>query len=121
MALERSFRNVLAALAVAVCFPGLAADRAGVRREGRLEALQQDVLHHRCRIGVPEEKDVTVEGWLKLRPGECKVAVETPLEPKYHFLYARTSLAHRGGRARMGRPHGAVRRPDWQFHAGKPA
>ena len=97
MALERSFRNVLVALAAAVCFPGLAAVAQGTGAKDGWTLSNKTSYIVDAAFGVPEEKDVTVEGWLKLRPGECKVAVETPLEPKYHFLYARTSLAHRGG------------------------
>src|SRR5690606_21946801 len=39
-----------------------------------------------------------VQGWTRLRPGECRVAVAAPLARGTHYLYARTSSAHRGGR-----------------------
>ena len=48
-------------------------------------------------IGRPEGNGMTVEGWIKLQPGSCKLALAGPLEPKFHFVYARTSTAHRGG------------------------
>lgn len=48
-------------------------------------------------IGRPEGSGITVEGWIKLQPGGCKLALSGPLEPKFHFVYARTSTAHRGG------------------------
>lgn len=40
---------------------------------------------------------MVVEGWTRLRPGECRVAVPAPLTPGAHFLFARSSSAHRGG------------------------
>ncbi|KCZ92108.1 DUF1036 domain-containing protein [Hyphomonas johnsonii] len=48
-------------------------------------------------IGRPQGAGITVEGWTKLQPGTCKLALPGPLEPKFHFVYARTSTAHRGG------------------------
>ncbi|HRX74944.1 MAG TPA: DUF1036 domain-containing protein [Hyphomonas sp.] len=102
MALVRSFRNVLATLALAVIFPGItAAAQEGGKKDGWSLCNKTSYIIE-AAIGVPEEKDITVEGWLKLQPGECKVAVEAPLEPKYHFLYARTSSAHRGGAREWG-------------------
>jgi len=102
MALVRSFRNALAVLVAAVCFPGLAAVAQGSGAKDGWTLCNKTSYIIEAAFGVPEAKDITVEGWLKLRPGECRVAVETPLEPKYHFLYARTSLAHRGGPREWG-------------------
>jgi len=53
-------------------------------------------------IGRPDGSAVIVEGWLRLRPGECRVALPGPLEPGAHFLFARSSDAHRGGRREWG-------------------
>ncbi len=41
--------------------------------------------------------DVIVEGWRRVRPGECKVILNAPLKPGPYFLYGRSSRAHRGG------------------------
>ena len=49
-----------------------------------------------------EGQGVTVEGWTRLRPGGCAVALEGPLEPGVHYLFARSSSAHRGGRKVWG-------------------
>ena len=102
MALARSFRNGLAALAAAVCFPGIAAAAQETGNQEGWTLCNKTSYIIEAAIGVPEETDVTVEGWMKLRPGACMLAVEGPLEPKYHFLYARTSLAHRGGLREWG-------------------
>jgi uncharacterized membrane protein len=47
--------------------------------------------------GRPEGDTIVVDGWTKLQPGRCEIAVRAPLERKLHYLYARTSSAHRGG------------------------
>jgi uncharacterized membrane protein len=54
--------------------------------------------------GRPEGKAVLVSGWLKLRPGECKLAANAPLTRGVHYSFARTSSAHRGGRRQWGGP-----------------
>lgn len=48
--------------------------------------------------GRPSGKNVLVRGWIRMRPGECWTAAAAPLARGKHFLYARTSTAHRGGR-----------------------
>lgn len=50
----------------------------------------------------PVGSSVVVDGWTKLRPGACEVAVEAPLAADVHFLYARSSTAHRGGARNWG-------------------
>jgi uncharacterized membrane protein len=47
--------------------------------------------------GRPENKSVIVEGWTRIRPGECKAALAGPLKPDVYFVFARSSKAHRGG------------------------
>jgi uncharacterized membrane protein len=47
--------------------------------------------------GRPENQSVIVEGWTRLRPGECRVALPSPLKPGIYFTFARSSKAHRGG------------------------
>ena len=52
--------------------------------------------------GRPDGRAIMVQGWVRLRPGECKLAVSAPLTRGVHYLYARTSPAHRGGRRQWG-------------------
>jgi uncharacterized membrane protein len=47
--------------------------------------------------GRPEGRTVVMEGWTRLRPGECKVALPAPLKAGVNFVFARSSKAHRGG------------------------
>lgn len=53
--------------------------------------------------GRPDGLDVIVEGWTRLRPGDCEVAVPAPLQEGAHFVYARSSKAHRGGQSWSGK------------------
>lgn len=50
----------------------------------------------------PDGRAILVQGWTRLRPGECRTAVAAPLARGTHYLYARTSSAHRGGRRQWG-------------------
>ncbi|MEZ6031254.1 MAG: DUF1036 domain-containing protein [Hyphomonadaceae bacterium] len=53
--------------------------------------------------GRPDGDDVIVEGWTRLRPGGCEIAVSGPLRQGAHFVYARSSKAHRGGQSWSGK------------------
>lgn len=53
--------------------------------------------------GRPDGLDVIVEGWKRLRPGDCELAAPAPLESGAHFVYARSSKAHRGAQSWSGR------------------
>lgn len=52
--------------------------------------------------GRPDGRAVVVQGWIRLRPGQCAVAATSPLQRSVHYVYARTSAAHRGGRHQWG-------------------
>ena len=48
-------------------------------------------------VGRPEGRSIVVEGWTKIKPGDCRTVLTAPLQTGIHFLYARSSAAHRGG------------------------
>ena len=47
--------------------------------------------------GRPDGADVIVEGWTRIRPGQCEIALPGPLKPGIYFVFSRSSKAHRGG------------------------
>ncbi|MCG8443120.1 MAG: DUF1036 domain-containing protein [Caulobacterales bacterium] len=51
----------------------------------------------RAAIAYPDGTDLVSEGWLRLRPNECRIARSQRLTPGAHYFYARASRAHRGG------------------------
>ena len=49
-----------------------------------------------------EGQGIVVDGWTRLRPGACDLAIEGSLKPGIHYLFGRSSTAHRGGRKIWG-------------------
>lgn len=49
-----------------------------------------------------EGQGVVVQGWTRLRPGACEKVIEGALQPGIHYLFGRSSTAHRGGRKYWG-------------------
>lgn len=47
--------------------------------------------------GRPDGSSVVVEGWTRLRPGQCRTAIRGPIKPGIYFVFGRSSKAHRGG------------------------
>lgn len=45
---------------------------------------------------------VVVEGWTRLRPGECRTAIPAPLRAGDYYVMARSSSAHHGGQRIWG-------------------
>ncbi|MFZ4602299.1 MAG: DUF1036 domain-containing protein [Caulobacterales bacterium] len=50
----------------------------------------------------PDGRAVMVRGWDRVRPGECVLVAQAPLARGVHYVFARTSTAHRGGRRQWG-------------------
>jgi len=106
MAPARSF--IKAGVFAAVACAALAATALFV---GRADAQAQASGWQLCNetayvleaaTGRPDGRAILVQGWTRLRPGECRTAVASPLARGTHYLYARTSSAHRGGRRQWG-------------------
>src|SRR5690554_1992840 len=110
MARARSFISAgIGFSALALCCAVLA---TLVFASGRAQAQQQQASGWQvcnetsfvleAATGRPDGRAILVQGWTRLRPGECRVAVAAPLARGTHYLYARTSSAHRGGRRQWG-------------------
>ncbi len=92
--------TLLGALAASDAFAQQAQQRRGTPQGWSLCNDTSYVLE--AATGRPDGRAILVQGWVRLRPGECQVAVAAPLTRGTHYLYARTSLAHRGGRRQWG-------------------
>jgi uncharacterized membrane protein len=66
-------------------------------QEGGWKLCNQTSFILEAAAGRPEGKNVVVEGWTRLRPGQCRIALQGPIKPGVHFVFARSSKAHRGG------------------------
>jgi uncharacterized membrane protein len=67
------------------------------QESGGWELCNQTSFVLEAATGRPEGKGVVVEGWTRLRPGECRIALPAPIKPGVYFTFARSSSAHRGG------------------------
>lgn len=103
MAPARSFnRFALGAALLLIVFALVAgAALAQQRRQGWTLCNETSYVLE-AATGRPDGRAIMVQGWVRLRPGECKLAVSAPLARGTHYLYARTSPAHRGGRRQWG-------------------
>lgn len=104
MALARLFTRggALAALAAAASLGALAFAGNALAQQQRApngwQICNETTYVLEAATARPDGRSIQVQGWTRLRPGECRVAVAAPLARGTHYLYARTSSAHRGGR-----------------------
>lgn len=99
MALERWFLRIVALVllaAAALLLPSNAEAQEGWRLCNRTSYVIEAAVGHEQGSGI------TVEGWTKLQPGTCRIALAGPLTPGMHYLYGRTSRAHLGGGREWG-------------------
>jgi uncharacterized membrane protein len=89
----------LAVFAALIC---LASPAAAQQRPSGWQLCNETSFVLEAGTGRPDGRSILVQGWTRLRPGECQVAVNAPLARGTHYLYARTSGAHRGGRRQWG-------------------
>jgi uncharacterized membrane protein len=95
MARERWFARFLVMLApFAALYAALAAP---AHAQNGWELCNQTSFVLEAATGRPEGRAVVVEGWTRLRPGECRVSQPAPLKTGVNFVFARSSKAHRGG------------------------
>ena len=108
MAPARSFHKAgVFAIIVCAAFAALAAfaNHAGAQQQRQANGWQicnETSFVLEAATARPDGRAILVQGWTRLRPGECRIAVGAPLARGTHYLYARTSAAHRGGRRQWG-------------------
>jgi uncharacterized membrane protein len=109
MALARSFNKAGAvalvfgaALAALTAFAGHAGAQQQRERPNGWQVCNETSYVLEAATGRPDGRAIVVQGWTRLRPGECRLAIGAPLARGTHYLYARTSSAHRGGRRQWG-------------------
>jgi uncharacterized membrane protein len=105
MALARSFNSNGALFALAwAALAALAALGGGARAQqsSGWQVCNETSYVLEAAAARPDGRAVLVQGWTRLRPGECRVAIPAPLDRGTYYLYARTSSAHRGGRQQWG-------------------
>lgn len=90
----KGFLKLLALAAVgaaAVSVPSSAQGKTG------WELCNQTSYVIEAATGRPDGEEVIVEGWTRLRPGQCRTAIQGPLKNGVYLVFARSSKAHRGG------------------------
>lgn len=105
MAPARSFIKLGALTAAAAC-AAIAAlflfNRAEAQQQSGWQVCNETSYVLEAATGRPDGRAILVQGWTRLRPGECRAVVTGALARGTHYLYARTSAAHRGGRRQWG-------------------
>lgn len=101
MVQARSSRDHFLTLTLALCGSVMAllllTGRADAQATTGWSVCNETSMIVETATGRPSGSDVIVEGWMRVRPGECRVLLPAPLNPGPHFLYGRSSRAYRGG------------------------
>ena len=87
------------AIALTSLFPITAAAQANA---SGWEVCNETSYIIEASTGRYEGQGVVVQGWTRLRPGACAKVIEGGLQPGIHYLFGRSSTAHRGGRKVWG-------------------
>ena len=99
MAQVRSFLKILGVLGAFLTFGHVAQAQEG---SDGWSLCNRTSFVIEAAIGRPEGNGITVEGWIKLQPGSCKLALAGPLEPKLQYRQGprrrHPAPAGRGGR-----------------------
>ena len=110
-----------AALALLIAFAGGAdAQQQQQRQINGWQICNETSFVLEAATGRPDGRAIVVQGWWRLRPGECRIGVTAPLARGTHYLYARSSSAHRGGRRQWGGDARLCIDPSGQFTIENP-
>ena len=103
MALVRLFaKGALGAFALAAAMLGAQPAHAQTQSANGWSLCNHTSYVVEAATARPNGRSVIVRGWDRLRPGECAVVAPAPLARGVHYVFARTSTAHRGGRRQWG-------------------
>lgn len=102
MVLERLFLKAAALVVATLTALSLPAH---AQAESGWELCNRTSYIIEAAVGHAEGTGVSVDGWTKLPPGTCKIALPAPLTPGVHYLYGRGSSAHQGGGREWGGRH----------------
>ena len=95
-------KTAIAALSLA-CLANLFPPNAQAQTANGWRLCNETSFVLEAATGRPEgSTGVIVEGWTRLRPGECRSAVSAPLREGIHYVMARSSTAHHGGQRNWG-------------------
>ncbi|MBI1338872.1 DUF1036 domain-containing protein [bacterium] len=97
MAPEPWFPRLIAALALAGSWMVAGPEPASAQQPRGWELCNESSFVLEAATGRPQGRGVLVQGWTRIRPGECRTAVSAPLPVGPNFVFARSSKAHRGG------------------------
>ena len=97
MALERWFARGFLRLAFIAALLGMLSVPSLAQGGSGWELCNQTSFVIEAATGRPDGEEVIVEGWTRLRPGQCRTAIPGPLKNGVYFVFARSSKAHRGG------------------------
>ena len=100
MALERCFLRIAALVIAATTALALPVRAQG--EGGGWELCNKTSFIIEAAVGRTEGTGISVQGWTKLPPGSCDIALPGPLTPGIHYLYGRGSSAHQGGGREWG-------------------
>lgn len=92
----RSFRNLIS-LSLFVVLALFLSGQASAQTGNGWSVCNETSRIVELSTGRSAGNDVIIEGWNRVRPGECRVVLPAPLTPGPYFLYGRSSRAHRGG------------------------
>ncbi|MET0546106.1 MAG: DUF1036 domain-containing protein [Caulobacterales bacterium] len=99
-ALLRHWRT-LTAIAAFCAAAALSPQPAHAARQGWVVCNSTSYILQ-AAVARPQGGKQISEGWIRLRPGECRQAVAAPLNKGNYLLFAQSSPAHRGGRQIWG-------------------
>jgi len=73
-----------------------AASAAATPARAELELCNRTSYILYTAFAVQTKKGETTQGWIRIVPGDCKMAINEPLGRDIYYTYARTSPAHNG-------------------------